>query len=118
MKTISVSTLNAYVQNVLDRDVVLKNISISGEISGFKQHSSGHMYFTLKDANAVIRSVMFKQNNILETWWGKGIYKLIDTCAVEASWNGYRHIVIFDPLFTQYTSVCINNYDIVRGTHA
>jgi hypothetical protein len=59
--------------------------------------------------------IAFETNNVLETWWGRGIYKLIDTCAVKASWNGYHHIVIFDPTFTQYTSVCINNYDIVCG---
>ena len=60
--------------------------------------------------------IMFEQNNILQTWWGRGIYKWLDTCAVEASWNGYHHIVVFDPSFKQYTSVCINNYDIVCGS--
>ncbi|MEL7608509.1 MAG: exodeoxyribonuclease VII large subunit [Bacillota bacterium] len=57
----SVSQINEYVSNLLSRDPLLTGIGVRGEISGFKRHSSGHLYFTLKDENAQIRCVMFRQ---------------------------------------------------------
>lgn len=58
---ISVKQLNFYVKSLLDGDKNLANVYVSGEISNFKNHySSGHLYFSLKDDCAVIRSVMFR----------------------------------------------------------
>lgn len=57
----SVSELNEYVGTLLSADPNLSDIRVSGEISGFKRHSSGHLYFSLKDENALVRCVMFKQ---------------------------------------------------------
>ena len=60
---VSVKQLNMYVKSLLESDGKLAYISISGEISNFKQHfSSGHMYFTLKDDTATLKCVMFKGN--------------------------------------------------------
>lgn len=59
-KIISVAQLNCYIKTLLERDRNLKNIWVEGEISNFKAHSSGHMYFALKDAKASIRVVMFR----------------------------------------------------------
>lgn len=59
----SVYQINKYVKETLDYDPILQNIWIRGEISNFKWHSSGHMYFTLKDKSAKVRCVMFKQKN-------------------------------------------------------
>ena len=56
----SVSELNEYVGALLSADPNLRDIRVSGEISGFKRHSSGHLYFSLKDPNAVVRCVMFR----------------------------------------------------------
>lgn len=56
----SVSRLNEYASSVLSNDVRLHSVRVEGEISGFKRHSSGHLYFYLKDDAAVIRCVMFK----------------------------------------------------------
>lgn len=56
----SVSELNSYVNLVLSLDGNLKHITVRGEISGFKRHTSGHLYFTLKDEKASVRTVMFK----------------------------------------------------------
>ncbi|MFR5853665.1 MAG: exodeoxyribonuclease VII large subunit [Lachnospiraceae bacterium] len=50
--TLSVAQLNEYVRRTLASDVMLKNICITGEISNFKRHVSGHWYFTLKDEEA------------------------------------------------------------------
>lgn len=60
--TLSVSQLNEYIHSLLGLDPLLKNLSIRGELSNFKRHSSGHLYFSLKDSTAVIRCVMFRQN--------------------------------------------------------
>lgn len=56
-----VSELNEYVSLVLSNDPNLCGLRVSGEISGFKRHSSGHLYFSLKDENALVRCVMFRQ---------------------------------------------------------
>ena len=57
---ISVKQLNTYVKNLLESDRHLMLLSVSGEISNFKNHySSGHLYFTLKDRDAQVRCVMF-----------------------------------------------------------
>ena len=56
-----VSELNEYVSLVLSNDPNLCDLKVSGEISGFKRHSSGHLYFSLKDENALVRCVMFRQ---------------------------------------------------------
>ncbi|MDD3401193.1 MAG: exodeoxyribonuclease VII large subunit [Eubacteriales bacterium] len=60
--TFSVSELNEYVQLTLSHDPNLSNLSVQGEISGFHRHSSGHLYFTLKDDKASVKCVMFKMN--------------------------------------------------------
>lgn len=57
---VSVTQLNEYVQGLLKRDPLLRSIRVQGELSGFKRHSSGHAYFSLKDAGAVVRCVMFR----------------------------------------------------------
>ncbi len=59
-RIVSVSQINAYIKNAFDSDFLLQNIWIKGEISNFKLHYSGHMYMSLKDADGVIRAVMFK----------------------------------------------------------
>lgn len=55
----SVSQINAYIKNLFVRDYALSNVTIRGEVSNCKYHSSGHIYFTLKDARAAIACVMF-----------------------------------------------------------
>lgn len=61
LNTITVSQLNTYVKSLIENDPRLTFVSVSGEISNFKNHfSSGHWYFTLKDQNASVRCVMFR----------------------------------------------------------
>ena len=55
----SVSQVNMYIKNMFVRETVLNNIYIKGEVSNCKYHSSGHIYFTLKDAKGQIACVMF-----------------------------------------------------------
>lgn len=57
---ISVTELNLYMKKKIDTDEYLNNIMVKGEISNFKHHYTGHMYFTLKDENSLIKCIMFK----------------------------------------------------------
>ncbi len=59
---LTVTQLNDYINSLLAKDPLLYNLHVQGEISGFKKHSSGHLYFSIKDENAVIRCVMFKSS--------------------------------------------------------
>ncbi len=60
---LTVSQLNEYVKMMIDNSPVLNNVYISGEISNFKLHfSSGHIYFTLKDAFSSVKAVMFRSS--------------------------------------------------------
>lgn len=60
IKPISVTELNKYVKDKIASDEFLNTVYVAGEISNFKHHYTGHMYFTLKDENALIKCVMFK----------------------------------------------------------
>ena len=59
-KIVTVTDLNKYIKEKIDNDVNLNDVLIKGEISNFKNHYTGHMYFTLKDENSLIKCVMFK----------------------------------------------------------
>lgn len=56
----SVSEVNRYIKELLGEEPLLRGLMIQGEISNFKRYPSGHCYFSLKDANAAIRCVMFR----------------------------------------------------------
>ena len=60
IEPISVSELNRYIKNKVAEDDYLKSVFVRGEISNFKHHYTGHMYFTLKDENSLIKCIMFK----------------------------------------------------------
>ncbi|MBM7614007.1 exodeoxyribonuclease VII large subunit [Alkaliphilus hydrothermalis] len=62
IKILSVSEVTSYIKRILFNDPILHNIRVKGEISNYKLHSSGHMYFTLKDQQSRINCVMFKTN--------------------------------------------------------
>lgn len=58
-KVYPVSAVNRYVKQLLQQDMILSGLWVSGEISNFKRHSSGHLYFTLKDREGSVAAVMF-----------------------------------------------------------
>ncbi|PJI09939.1 MULTISPECIES: exodeoxyribonuclease VII large subunit [Clostridium] len=62
IKVLSVSELSNYIKKVIDSDYILNNAYIKGEISNFKFHSSGHVYFSLKDEGSKINCIMFRSN--------------------------------------------------------
>ncbi len=58
----SVTELNKYIKQLLDGDRTLSSVTVKGEISNFKCHSSGHLYFSLKDSEGQIKAVMFRSD--------------------------------------------------------
>lgn len=64
LKTLSVGEVNNYVKKLVENDFILKNLNVKGEISNLKFHSSGHIYFSLKDENSKINCIMFKNNAV------------------------------------------------------
>ena len=57
---ITVTDLNLYIKDKIGNDEYLNNVLVKGEISNFKHHYTGHMYFTLKDEKSLIKCIMFK----------------------------------------------------------
>jgi exodeoxyribonuclease VII large subunit len=55
----TVTQANAYLKEALDSDPVLSDITVSGEVSGYRRPGSGHHYFSLRDASATLRCIMF-----------------------------------------------------------
>ena len=58
--TLTVTELNSRIQSLLERDPMLRNICVTGEVSNFKVYASGHCYFTLKDAGSSLSCVMYR----------------------------------------------------------
>lgn len=58
--TLTVTQVNKYIKDILSTNIILGNVLIKGEISNYKNHYSGHMYFTLKDENSAMKCIMFK----------------------------------------------------------
>ncbi|MBQ9157224.1 MAG: exodeoxyribonuclease VII large subunit [Eubacterium sp.] len=61
-RVFSVSQINSYIHRIFDGDYALKHIDIKGEVSNCKYHSSGHIYFSLKDARSSLRCIMFSSD--------------------------------------------------------
>ncbi|WP_058485267.1 exodeoxyribonuclease VII large subunit [Defluviitalea phaphyphila] len=61
-KVFTVSDINKYIKALINMDYILNNICVKGEISNFKKHTSGHIYFTLKDEYSAISCVMFRSS--------------------------------------------------------
>lgn len=63
-EVLSVTQINEYIRAMMDRDVLLAGVAVRGEISNYKVYPSGHHYFTIKDANAALKCVMFKSSAV------------------------------------------------------
>ena len=59
---LTVTQLSGLIQNTLNREPLLKGLWVRGEITNFKRHSSGHLYFSVKDKETAVRAVMFRGN--------------------------------------------------------
>lgn len=61
-QALSVTQVNEYIRGVMDKDPLLGNLAVKGEISNYKVYPSGHHYFSLKDEGGAIRCVIFRGN--------------------------------------------------------
>lgn len=88
----TISELNRYTINVLSSDVKLSNFAVTGEISGYKVYSSGHAYFTLKDAESQIACVMWASKVSNVTFRPKDGDKVVVTgfCTVYSANGKYQ----------------------------
>ena len=78
----SVTQINSYIHRIFESDYALKKIYLKGEVSNCKYHSSGHIYFTLKDEKSTLRCVMFSSDRF------KGLaFHLEDGQLIEACGN-------------------------------
>ena len=62
IQPLTVSELNAHIKGLLDGDMLLGSLAVRGELSNYKVYSSGHHYFTLKDAESSLKCVMFRSS--------------------------------------------------------
>ena len=58
----TVGQINTYIKNMFAQDFMLNRVSIKGEVSNCKYHTSGHIYFTIKDSSGTISAIMFAGN--------------------------------------------------------
>lgn len=65
---IKISDLNNYIKNILDDNIFLNKVYLKGEISNFKNHTRGHLYFTLKDDTSRLSAVMFQSSAVKLTF--------------------------------------------------
>lgn len=79
----SVGQVNTYIKNMFAQDFMLKRISVKGEVSNCKYHSSGHIYFTLKDGVGAISAVMFSGSRRGLTFAMKEGDKVVVTGSIE-----------------------------------
>ena len=79
--TLSVGQLNEYVRKKLAGDPMLRSVRVKGEISGFKRHISGHLYFTLKDESSRVQCAMFRQQAIALSFQPKDGDQVVVTAA-------------------------------------
>lgn len=61
-KIYSVEQINNYIKQMFNTDFVLSQVNVQGEVSNCKYHSSGHIYFTIKDNGSVLNAIMFAGN--------------------------------------------------------
>ena len=79
----TVGQINTYIKNMLAQDFMLNHVSIKGEVSNCKYHTSGHIYFTIKDSSGTISAIMFAGNRRGMTFCMKEGDKVIVTGSVE-----------------------------------
>lgn len=94
LKVYSVGEITNYLKNIIEKNTILQNLLVRGEISNFKHHNKKHMYFTLKDENSIIKCAMFYEHNVklkfqpqegmqvtikghIEVYRKKGVYQII-----------------------------------------
>lgn len=68
---ITISALSTHIVALFERDTLLRDVWVSGEVSNWKRAASGHIYFSLKDSGATVNAVMWKGSALSHTWLPK-----------------------------------------------
>ncbi len=90
----TVGQLNRYIKNIFNGDYVLRNLTVKGEVSNCKYHSSGHIFFTLKDEAGSVKCIMFAGNR------GGLPFKMTDGMLVNVT--GYVDVYLADGAYQLY----------------
>ncbi|WP_177177468.1 exodeoxyribonuclease VII large subunit [Propionispira arboris] len=94
-----VNEITKHIKTIMEQDFTLQNLMVRGEISNFKQHYSGHCYFTLKDSSSSLKSVMFR---------GKAQYlKFMPTNGMKVVANGSISVYERDGAYQMYVDMLI-----------
>lgn len=65
LRPLKVAEVNTYIKQLMTRDPILHHLTVEGEVSNYKKHTSGHLYFTLKDGESRLSCVMFRSDTLL-----------------------------------------------------
>lgn len=84
----SVTQVNSYIKNMFAKDSALNRISVQGEVSNCKYHSSGHIYFTLKDSGGTLSAIMFASRRSGLSFTLKDGQKIVVTGSIEVYERG------------------------------
>ncbi len=68
MDAITISALSTHILSLFERDELLRDVWVVGEVSNWKRAGSGHIYFVLKDSGASIAAVMWRNSAVAQTW--------------------------------------------------
>ena len=90
----TVGQLNRYIKNIFNGDYVLRDLTVKGEVSNCKYHSSGHIFFTLKDVTGSVKCIMFAGNR------GGLPFKMTDGMLVNVT--GYVDVYLADGAYQLY----------------
>ena len=88
----SVTQINSYIHRIFESDYALKKIYLKGEVSNCKYHSSGHIYFTLKDEKSALRCVMFSSDRYKGLTFHLEDGQLIELVVIFLYMNRQEHI--------------------------
>lgn len=99
MKTITVAELNQHIAQLIENDGELSHVWVKGEISNFTAHSSGHLYFSLKEGSSVVRAVMFRSvATRLRFRPQNGMRVLVSAAVAVYEAGGYHQLKVWDML--------------------
>ena len=115
----TVSEINSYIKKLLQQDTRLNGVLVRGEISNFTRHSSGHLYFSLKDKTGTIKCVMFRGNaQRLQFQPAHGMQVLIGGYVAVYERDGLYQLYVEEmPLFVIIDSEGNNLYETGRAEY-
>ena len=108
----SVTEINMHLKNVLENNI--PPLMIQGEISNFKWHSSGHIYFSLKDKNSSIRAVFFRYQNASLTFQPKNGDEVICTGKITVYERAGNYQLLVSRMYPEGTGILQMKFDALK----